>query len=62
MLAVEAWQQGISATVVDGAAAPDIGWVARLGESALPEQAMPRPIYIKGVNATPQQTASLPRR
>ncbi len=62
MLAVEAWSIGVGATVIDGTPAPDIGWVARLAESASPDQALPRPIYIKGVNATPQTAAALPRR
>ncbi len=62
MLAVEAWSLGVGATVVDGAVSPDIGWIARLGESASGDQALPRPVYIKGVNATPQLASALPRQ
>jgi len=47
---------------VDDRAAPDIGWVARLG-AALPEsQSPPKPQYLRAPDAQPQNAAQLPRR
>jgi tRNA threonylcarbamoyladenosine biosynthesis protein TsaB len=62
ILGIEAWNLGISARVVNSAAAPDIAWVARLGAAATPDGSMPRPLYLKGVNAAPQDAARVARR
>jgi tRNA threonylcarbamoyl adenosine modification protein YeaZ len=48
--------------VVDARAAPDIGWVARMG-AVLPEgQSPPKPQYLRAPDAQPQNAAQLPRR
>ena len=61
-VANEAWAIGLDAVVVDGATAPDIAWVARLGQIADPQSAPPRPLYLKAPETTPQDKARLPRR
>jgi tRNA threonylcarbamoyl adenosine modification protein YeaZ len=61
-VANEAWAIGLDALVVDDAKAPDVTWVARLGLIADPENAPPRPLYLKAPETTPQDRARLPRR
>ncbi|MGN6097353.1 MAG: tRNA (adenosine(37)-N6)-threonylcarbamoyltransferase complex dimerization subunit type 1 TsaB [Bosea sp. (in: a-proteobacteria)] len=61
-VANEAWAIGLDAVVVDGARAPDIAWVARLGLIADPQSAPPRPLYLTAPETTPQDKARLPRR
>lgn len=61
-LAVEALTSGIDAVVPSGSGQPDIAWVARLGMAADPAQAMPKPLYLRGPDAKPQDQARLPRR
>ena len=61
-VANEAWAIGLDALVVDDAKAPDVTWVARLGMIADPENAPPRPLYLKPPETTPQDRARLPRR
>jgi tRNA threonylcarbamoyladenosine biosynthesis protein TsaB len=41
---------------------PDILWVARLGLVADPAHALPKPLYLRGPDAKPQDQARLPRR
>jgi tRNA threonylcarbamoyl adenosine modification protein YeaZ len=53
-LAVEAWTIGLDAIVVDARSAPDILWVARLGALADPDEAPPKPLYLKAPDAKPQ--------
>lgn len=60
-LAAAALERGIEAEVA-GAAAPRIAWVASLGLVADPEQALPRPLYLRGPDAAPQDHARLARR
>ena len=49
-------------TLIDDRAAPDIGWVARIG-AVLPEgQSPPKPQYLRAPDAQPQNAAQLPRR
>src|SRR5581483_1800737 len=43
-------------------AAPDIGWVARLGAAAQEEGAPPKPLYLRRPDARPQDGNRLPRR
>jgi tRNA threonylcarbamoyladenosine biosynthesis protein TsaB len=43
-------------------AAPDIGWVARLGAAAQDEGAPPKPLYLRRPDARPQDGNRLPRR
>ncbi|TAJ29992.1 tRNA (adenosine(37)-N6)-threonylcarbamoyltransferase complex dimerization subunit type 1 TsaB [Bosea sp. (in: a-proteobacteria)] len=61
-VANEAWAIGLDALVIDDAKAPDIAWVARLGLIADPDNAPPRPLYLKAPETTPQDKARLPRR
>ncbi len=42
--------------------APDIAWVARLGVTALENQAVPKPVYLRAPDAQPQDAARLARR
>lgn len=41
---------------------PNIGWVARLGAAADPEEALPKPLYLAPPDARPQDGARLPRQ
>jgi tRNA threonylcarbamoyladenosine biosynthesis protein TsaB len=61
-IAVEALTCGIDAVVNDASAAPDVSWVGRLGLAADPEQALPRPLYLREPDARPQDHVQLPRR
>lgn len=47
---------------VECVAAPDIGWVARLGAAAQEEGAPPKPLYLRRPDARPQEAGRLPRR
>src|SRR5262245_34514168 len=47
---------------VEDRAAPDIGWVARLGAAAQEEGAPPKPFYLRRPDARPQDAGRLPRR
>ena len=61
-IAVEALTSGIDAVVPSGAGLPDVAWVARLGLAADPAQALPKPLYLRGPDAKPQDKARLTRR
>ncbi|WP_342029745.1 tRNA (adenosine(37)-N6)-threonylcarbamoyltransferase complex dimerization subunit type 1 TsaB [Bosea vaviloviae] len=61
-VANEAWAIGLDALVLDESRAPDVTWVARLGMIADPQDAPPRPLYLKAPETTPQDRARLPRR
>jgi tRNA threonylcarbamoyladenosine biosynthesis protein TsaB len=41
---------------------PDVLWVARLGMVADPATALPKPLYLRGPDARPQDQARLPRQ
>lgn len=60
-IAVEALTSGIDAFIAPGTGLPDIAWVARLGMAADPAHALPKPLYLRGPDAKPQDQA-LPRR
>jgi tRNA threonylcarbamoyladenosine biosynthesis protein TsaB len=62
MLAAEARAQGVEAHVADVSPAPDIAWVARLGAIADPNQALPKPLYLREPDAKPQAGARIPRQ
>jgi tRNA threonylcarbamoyladenosine biosynthesis protein TsaB len=47
---------------VDARAAPDIGWVARVGAGLPEDPSPPRPQYLHAPGAQPQHAAQLPRR
>lgn len=52
---------GLDVVVADTGPAPDIRWVARLGYAADPLTALPKPLYLRGADAKPQDKAHLPR-
>lgn len=60
--AVAADTAGVDVTVADVKPFPDIAWVARLGLVADPAQALPKPLYLRGPDARPQDQARLLRR
>ncbi|MGV6874495.1 tRNA (adenosine(37)-N6)-threonylcarbamoyltransferase complex dimerization subunit type 1 TsaB [Pseudochelatococcus sp. B33] len=53
---------GLDVEMADVAPAPDIRWVARLGFAADPAMALPKPLYLRGADAKPQDKAHLPRQ
>jgi tRNA threonylcarbamoyladenosine biosynthesis protein TsaB len=56
------WPSASSAPRVEVHAAPDIGWVARLGAAAQDEKTPPKPLYLRRPDARPQDGGRLPRR
>jgi tRNA threonylcarbamoyladenosine biosynthesis protein TsaB len=62
MLTAEARAQGVEARISDVAMAPDITWVARLGALADPNQALPKPLYLREPDAKPQDGARIARQ
>lgn len=60
-LAAAAREVGETATLRE-ALLPEIGWVAALGAVADPEGALPRPMYLRGPDAAPQDHARLARQ
>lgn len=61
LLAPECRAQGMDVQLVDAPAVPDIVWVARIGALAEPSQALPKPLYLRGPDAKPQEAARIPR-
>lgn len=59
-LAAAAAAAGITVEVAE-TGAPQIAWVASLGLVADPDQALPRPLYLRGPDAQPQHHARLAR-
>ncbi|ABY31586.1 tRNA (adenosine(37)-N6)-threonylcarbamoyltransferase complex dimerization subunit type 1 TsaB [Methylorubrum extorquens] len=59
-LAAAAASTGIAVEVAE-TGAPQIAWVASLGLVADPDQALPRPLYLRGPDAQPQHHARLAR-
>ncbi len=59
-LAAAAGATGLSVAVAE-TGAPQIAWVASLGLVADPDQALPRPLYLRGPDAQPQDHARLAR-
>jgi tRNA threonylcarbamoyladenosine biosynthesis protein TsaB len=62
LVAAEALAAGVDATVHDAPLAPDIALVARLGLLADPAHALPKPLYLRGPDAKPQDYARVARR
>ena len=62
MLVASHWPSGSPVPRVEDHAAPDIGWVARLGAAAQEEGAPPKPLYLRRPDARPQDAGRLPRR
>src|SRR5712671_1526496 len=62
-LMATSWPSAQSAPeLVEQCAAPDIGWVARLGAAATEGHSPPKPLYLRAPDAQPQDAARLPRR
>lgn len=57
-----AWPAGVPTPQIDVRAAPDIGWIARLGVAAQGDGAPPKPLYLRRPDARPQDGGRLPRR
>jgi tRNA threonylcarbamoyl adenosine modification protein YeaZ len=58
-----AWPKGGEQPLaVEQRAAPDIGWIARLGAAAAEGAGPPKPLYLRPPDAQPQDAARLPRR
>jgi tRNA threonylcarbamoyl adenosine modification protein YeaZ len=62
MLVASHWPSGSPVPRVEDHAAPDIGWVARLGAAAQEEGGPPKPFYLRRPDARPQDAGRLPRR
>jgi tRNA threonylcarbamoyladenosine biosynthesis protein TsaB len=62
MLVASHWPSGSPMPRVEDHAAPDIGWVARLGAAAQDKGAPPKPLYLRRPDARPQDAGRLPRR
>lgn len=62
LVAQEAWAMALDVVVIDGSAAPDIIFVARLGLLADPAGAAPRPLYLRAPEATSQEHARIARQ
>ncbi len=59
----EHWPPGEAPPLsVDPAATPDPVWLARLAASADPARSPPRPLYLRGPDARPQDAARIARR
>lgn len=58
----ELWPDANGLPPIDQRGAPDIVWVARLAVEAQPQDAPPKPLYIRAPDARPQTAAILPRR
>jgi tRNA threonylcarbamoyladenosine biosynthesis protein TsaB len=56
------WPSGSPVPRIEVHAAPDIGWVARLGAAAQDEGAAPKPLYLRRPDARPQEAGRLARR
>jgi tRNA threonylcarbamoyladenosine biosynthesis protein TsaB len=61
LLLAEANRIGLHAEIVGDVAAPDIFYVAKLGLLADPEDAPPRPFYLKAPDATPSEGYAVAR-
>ena len=62
LLVAAHWPSGSPVPRVEDHAAPDIGWVARLGAAAQDEGSPPKPLYLRRPDARPQDAGRLPRR
>lgn len=58
----QAWPVTRSPPAIIPSAAPEIGWVARLGSAADVARALPKPLYLREPDARPQDAARVPRR
>jgi tRNA threonylcarbamoyladenosine biosynthesis protein TsaB len=56
------WPGGTPAPRIEIHAAPDIGWIARLGAAAQDEKTPPKPFYLRRPDARPQDGGRLARR
>lgn len=61
LLAAEATALGLQVAVAPHSLAPEIAWVARLGLIADPEQALPKPFYLRAPDVKVPENPALPR-
>jgi tRNA threonylcarbamoyl adenosine modification protein YeaZ len=57
-----AWPAGPPRPAIDRCGAPDISWVARLAAAATTARTLPKPLYLRGPDARPQDAARLLRK
>jgi tRNA threonylcarbamoyl adenosine modification protein YeaZ len=62
IVAAEAIEAGVSVDLGSAELVPDIAWIARLAAIADPAQAIPKPLYLKGPDARPQDHVRVARR
>lgn len=62
LVAAEALACGVDATVYDAPVAPEVALVAKLGLVADPAHALPKPLYLRGPDARPQDHARIARQ
>lgn len=62
LVAAEARTIGLDVMIGEAGPAPDILWVARLGQRADPATSPPQPLYLKAPDAQPQDGARLLRQ
>jgi tRNA threonylcarbamoyladenosine biosynthesis protein TsaB len=61
-LMAELWPENATPPEIDERGAPDIDWVAQLGARADPNEAPPKPLYLRAAEAHPQTATLVPRR
>jgi tRNA threonylcarbamoyl adenosine modification protein YeaZ len=61
-LAAEALEAGMGVDLGLAEPSPAVAWIARLGAIADPAHALPKPLYLKGPDAKPQDHARVARR
>lgn len=62
LVAADARSLGVEVSTEGVAVAPDISWVARLGLTADPATALPRPFYLRPADAKPQTARHIARQ
>ena len=62
LLAYDCVTHGIEARLSDEPNVPDIMWVGRLGSVADPVYALPKPLYLKAPDTSPQTRTLIPRQ
>ncbi|CAH1658574.1 putative Inactive homolog of metal-dependent proteases, molecular chaperone [Chelatococcus asaccharovorans] len=62
LVAAEARALGVDVSTEGVNMAPEIAWVARLGLTADPATALPKPFYLRPADAKPQTAAQIPRQ
>lgn len=61
-LLTASWPENAPPPRIDARIAPDIGWVARLGVAADPNEKPAKPVYLRAAEAHPQTSKGVARR